>query len=189
MRRIAFTLAEVLITLGIIGIVAAMTIPVLSTKTLKRKIETQLKANYSRIHTTLRFMEYDDGGFYTLKDHDTSATYEWFKNFVLTHLKVSHACYNSAGCWHKSNIVKDLNGQKFVYDLPTGPGLQVVTAVIPDGSYFSFDVWDNPTFLRNKFGITSNSNTVLLIYIDVNGKDKPNIIGKDIYIMGWTEKV
>ena len=28
---------------------------------------------------------------------------------------------------------------------------------------------------------------MLLILIDVNGAVKPNVIGKDIYIMAWTE--
>lgn len=39
----AFTLAEVLITLGIIGIVAALTIPTLLTEHAKRSTVTQLK--------------------------------------------------------------------------------------------------------------------------------------------------
>ena len=38
----AFTLAEVLITLGIIGVVAAMTIPTLISKIGKRQLETQI---------------------------------------------------------------------------------------------------------------------------------------------------
>ena len=37
-----FTLAEVLITLGIIGVVAAMTIPTIMQKITKRKLETQI---------------------------------------------------------------------------------------------------------------------------------------------------
>ena len=41
-----FTLAEVLITLGIIGIVAAMTIPNLIAKNQKRLVETRLKSTY-----------------------------------------------------------------------------------------------------------------------------------------------
>ncbi|MGN0031093.1 MAG: type II secretion system protein [Candidatus Gastranaerophilaceae bacterium] len=184
--KTGFTLAEVLITLGIIGVVAAMTIPTLAAGIQKQKIETQVKADYSVIQRTMRFMEYDDGGFYSLKDHDTAATYEWFKNNILSHLKVSHVCYNQAGCWHKPNVVKDLNGAKFLYDLPAGPGLNVITFVHPNGSYFSLDIWDGLASLKNRFGIDSKVN-VLLILIDVNGAVKPNVIGKDIYIMAWTE--
>lgn len=42
----AFTLAEVLITLGIIGVVAAMTIPVLLVNTTSQKYRSKLKKNY-----------------------------------------------------------------------------------------------------------------------------------------------
>lgn len=40
-KKVAFTLAEVLITLGIIGIVVAMTIPTLMTNIKARKLRTQ----------------------------------------------------------------------------------------------------------------------------------------------------
>ena len=43
MKKFAFTLAEVLITLGIIGIVAALTMPVLIEHHQKQVIETKLK--------------------------------------------------------------------------------------------------------------------------------------------------
>ena len=43
MKIRAFTLAEVLITLGIIGIVAAMTFPILMTKYNYKITETRLK--------------------------------------------------------------------------------------------------------------------------------------------------
>lgn len=46
-RRFAFTLAEVLITLGIIGVVAAMTIPVLVQKYKEQATVTRVKKFYS----------------------------------------------------------------------------------------------------------------------------------------------
>lgn len=44
-----FTLAEVLITLGVIGIVAAMTLPALITRNQNKALEESLKKNYSVI--------------------------------------------------------------------------------------------------------------------------------------------
>lgn len=47
MRRKGFTLAEVLITLSIIGVVAALTIPTISRKFEKQQYISQYKEMYS----------------------------------------------------------------------------------------------------------------------------------------------
>lgn len=52
-KHCAFTLAEVLITLGIIGVVAAMTIPSLITKHQKSVFATRVKQTYSIISNAL----------------------------------------------------------------------------------------------------------------------------------------
>lgn len=60
-KYLAFTLAEVLITLGIIGVVAAMTIPTLISKTQKKEAVTRLKGAYSQIAQAIRMSEADNG--------------------------------------------------------------------------------------------------------------------------------
>lgn len=57
----AFTLAEVLITLGIIGIVAAMTMPTLIQKNNNRVVETRLMKFYSAINQAVKMAEVDYG--------------------------------------------------------------------------------------------------------------------------------
>lgn len=56
-----FTLAEVLITLGIIGVVAAMTMPALIANHRRSVIETSLKKFSSIVSQTYRRMQYDNG--------------------------------------------------------------------------------------------------------------------------------
>lgn len=51
----AFTLAEVLITLGIIGIVAAMTMPVLTGKSKYKEFETRYKVASNLLHNAVNF--------------------------------------------------------------------------------------------------------------------------------------
>ena len=60
-KKAAFTLAEVLITLGVIGIVAAMTLPMLVAKYQKLVATTQLKRIYS-ILTNAELMAIKDFG-------------------------------------------------------------------------------------------------------------------------------
>ncbi len=58
-RQAAFTLAEVLITLGIIGVVAAMTLPVVITNYKRHVLETQFKKAYSLIQNAHLLMQND----------------------------------------------------------------------------------------------------------------------------------
>ena len=66
-----FTLAEVLITLGIIGVVAAMTIPTLNNHLRGKKLESQFKKTYSELNQAAR-------GFYA----DTDMPFRDFQDSV-----------------------------------------------------------------------------------------------------------
>ena len=60
-HKCAFTLAEVLITLGIIGVVAALTLPSLIQKYQDQVLENQLKKTYSTISQGVQKAMADDG--------------------------------------------------------------------------------------------------------------------------------
>lgn len=57
----AFTLAEVLITLGIVGIIAALTIPSLVQKYQIKTTETYIKRFYSNINEAVKLSEIENG--------------------------------------------------------------------------------------------------------------------------------
>lgn len=58
--KLAFTLAEVLITLGIIGVVAALTIPSLINNYKAKRLHTQFLKSYSTVQQVFKKMEADD---------------------------------------------------------------------------------------------------------------------------------
>ena len=61
-KKAGFTLAEVLITLGVIGVVAAITIPGLMSAYQKHVVETRLKQSYSLLSQVVKLatVDYDD---------------------------------------------------------------------------------------------------------------------------------
>ena len=83
-----FTLAEVLITIGIIGVVAAMTIPNLMTKIQKSRLETQLKVTYSVIQQAMKSAEGDGADFQTAFVDNFTANKKWFDEYILPNLKM-----------------------------------------------------------------------------------------------------
>ena len=72
LKHAAFTLAEVLITLGIIGVVAALTMPALIQQQHKLVVETRLKKFYSVINQAITMSEKDNGDklYWTPSDSD-----------------------------------------------------------------------------------------------------------------------
>ena len=58
--KFGFTLAEVLITLGIIGVVAAITIPNLINNYKAKQLRTQFFKSYSVISQAIKLMQSDD---------------------------------------------------------------------------------------------------------------------------------
>ena len=98
-----FTLAEVLITLAIIGIVAAMTIPTLISNHKKKTVETRLAKFYSTMTQAMQLSTVKNGYYTTwenlenqrIEREDGSAYYytanalEWFNKYLISYLKIS----------------------------------------------------------------------------------------------------
>jgi type II secretory pathway pseudopilin PulG len=185
-KILAFTLAEVLITLGIIGVVSAMTIPTLTSNIAKKRTETQIKANVSIIKQALRYSIVEGIDYsYAIADGNTENIKTWFETYFLPYVKINKVCYDSQGCWHKAGVVKSLTGNAPKYENDNGIGGNIVTFQISNGTLF--DVDGNTASDMASFGLDTTSDG-LTFYFDANGEQKPNRIGQDIYIMVWTSQ-
>ena len=60
-RKVAFTLAEVLITLGIIGVVAAITLPTVINKAQSMILKNQFKKAYSTFYNAMKLVQVQNG--------------------------------------------------------------------------------------------------------------------------------
>lgn len=90
-----FTLAEVLITLGIIGVVAALTIPTLIQNYKKREVETSLEKIYSTVNQAIKKAELDYGDYQTWEFGSVDSTIERYFIPYLNVIKVENGtCYN-----------------------------------------------------------------------------------------------
>ena len=91
MKKQAFTLAEVLMTLGIIGVVAAMTLPTLITDFQKRSTATMVKALYSKINQAMQLYIADGnnptGSVIKRKNYTYQDNLEFLKMFIYPYMK------------------------------------------------------------------------------------------------------
>jgi len=163
-----FTLAEVLITLGIIGVITALTMPVLSTA-------TQDKANANRLSSTVTDLENAFGIMLTSEDEDsldnilTSTTL----NAELTpYMKTAGAGGTIAAEYGAASPFKGTNGQAFT--VTADSVLKVRNGAL--------------VFLhKNSTAANADANGNVDRYygdlvIDVNGSTGPNKVNKDLYV-------
>lgn len=80
MKIKAFTLAEVLITLGIIGIVAALTMPTLINSTHGKELDAALKKAYSILQQAIQRMTFEEGLEITWDNYPNNTFAPVFKN-------------------------------------------------------------------------------------------------------------
>ena len=167
-RRAAFTLAEVLITLGIIGVVAAMTMPSLINSTQKQELVAQYKKVYSVLSQAYLMISNDNGG--SLEGVFTSNNdyIDVFSKYIKD-VKTCRTNEEVTRCYLDS--FKSLSG----HVVNTDPGSTLTT---PDGAILLF-LHDSNTCTG-----TRELNKPIdcgRIRVDVNGVKKPNTVGYDIF--------
>ncbi len=185
-RKHAFTLAEVLITLGIIGIIAAMTLPSVVNKYQEQVTVTKVKKFYSLINQAL-LMAIKDNGFVDewdfiendneAEDGEDPLRSNNFFNYFKPYLKISKECGSESGCIG-SGVYKLLKGSNQVnYDNDK----RYYKVILIDGSYMWIrrDVYNPNTLCKGTEGKYSTACGVL--WLDINGKNPPNTIGKDTF--------
>lgn len=178
----AFTLAETLITLGIIGIVAALTMPSLIQKHQEKTTVTALKKFYSTISQAYQMAVTEHGtpdnwGF-TTDDSEKLLTY------IQPYMKFTKICTDGDKC-HSGKITRK-NDYKLNWS-PFNPGSKArYAAITADGMVIGTFVQSNDC--SEQYGNGKLLENVCGEYmVDINGEKKPNTYGKDIFIFHITK--
>lgn len=133
-----FTMAEVLITLGIIGVISAMTIPVLVGNYQKRQTVTRLKKFYSEMNQALILSTLENGDisewdFPTVAWNGEEAI-KFAEKYLIPYLKITKKCGQKPGCMDESfykpqstEIYSQSNNRRGNYLLSNGTGIGILT--------------------------------------------------------------
>ena len=169
MRKRGFTLAEVLITLGIIGVVAAMTIPTLMLNIKAAKLKSQFRKAHSTLLQAYRLMLADEVST-DPRDYTDSITFyrtyiRYFKGATDCGAAVNSSTVKSVlPCYNTSDRkgYKTLNTKVKAYEGRFDDG----QIALPDGSLI----------------LIENYGQRLWVSVDINGyNNKPNIWGVDLF--------
>lgn len=167
-KQVAFTLAEVLITLGIIGVVAAMTIPTIVKKYNEKITVTKVKKMHSILSQAyIMYKAQNETGLGSASRVDPNVTPVEVAQIFLPYLKVAKDCGTTgtecinAGMYKRRDMVNNYVN----YDADTPSGSHFNRVLLSDGS----------TMLFNR------TNNYIQIFYDVNGNKEPNAFGRDLF--------
>ena len=193
-RKAAFTLAEVLITIGIIGIVAAMTLPSLITKYKIHELRTRFQKTNSIVNQALKYTlndlglsDYSDMNLFNLPNGSQASIYEpvykeynqvWEKQFKGAKKLGRQEIMNNMN--HKNVSTHPLFTKTFWGEpadwghlYATSGNLTPTYYLLPDGSLIG---------QIDAFGTCYASCTIATIFFDTNGPYKgPNRYGYDFF--------
>jgi len=173
-----FTLAEVLITLGIIGVVAALTMPSLIAKHQEKERIVRLKKAYSIFSNAVNLakIEHGDPNTWFIEGQPDAPGAQVVYTILKPYLKTIKDCGNKTGCWAAS--LKELDGNPYSYGSINTSTSQWKLLLV-DGMSIGFTVSGDINECVDRYSLTGYECAV--IHIDVNGKAPPNTFGKDIF--------
>ena len=176
LTKFAFTLAETLVVMGIIGVVAALTIPNLNQSTGDREKVAKVKKIYSNLEDAFGRAQAVYG-----------SIDEWFINLpegisknqrladrMTEFMKVSKDCgTDGSGCFH--DVYIDLAGNDAVSPMNWSTHPMVLSA---DGTAIDFSI-NAPAC---DFSNGQLKEICGFLYVDIDGIKGPNTVGKDYFI-------
>lgn len=206
--KTGFTLAEVLITLGIIGVVAAMTLPAIINKVSENILRQQFKKAYNTVSNALvrtyanngfwyecyygesrggTCVEYNDKGiclkYENIYGYDYNSQCSQLFKEMKTILKVIKICDKNA---YANGCIPDMKGFDSIYSekRPDATEDETSSAVAGAGGYKESNIKNN-----NAAWVLSDGTVIgyysglpwKLFWIDINGHKKPNKWGYDIF--------
>ena len=160
-KKSAFTLAEVLITLGIVGVVAVMTMPTVIKNIQHKSLESQFKKSYSQLAQVIEQMRIEYGTL-TYDERDT------FNDFIESKYKKlkTVAAYDDAYINSRKTYSNYTAGKGIRSDCFGTAGWYPKRFISADGSFIA-------TCNHDYYGMN--------ISFDTNGYKGPNKFGYDIF--------
>ncbi len=202
-RLKAFTLSEVLITLVIIGIIAAITVPNIIQSSQNKEFHSKLKKNMAVLDEALRLAQIEEGmtgdntAIFTPSDSN-DRSYESAVRLA-KYLNTLKVCKNrsDSGCYDKYYSIKKAvkehgDGYYITYD----PKI-----ILTDGTIYTVQQYADcesqvPACKQDQYGnclkdedgndimgVVWNKKVCAYLHIDVNGEKGPNKYGSDNFLI------
>lgn len=172
-KKEGFTLAEVLITLVIIGVIAAITVPTLRQGTQKQEYVAGLQKANTVLRQALYQIGINNGS--AVGDYSLYSNHEFIDEFasVTNYIKKGES---KADCFGDTTY-KYFKGD----DVPDNVFLTNKKCLITSDG-MAYMAWRNGMPGGGYLSTEDNQKCLVRIYVDVNGRKKPNKFGVDTFV-------
>lgn len=178
--KFAFTLAEVQVTLAIVGVIASLTIPNLLLSVDSAQTTAKLRKFYSTISQAFTLINNENMGMESLY---TPASFNAPFYAFATKLNVIKSCGSATGCLY-TTATKKYNGLGMAanFELNASPPSTPYSgkAIMTDGAMIIIKNGTDKCTWNSGTGPLLNS-VCGYIVVDLNGANPPNTYGKDIF--------
>lgn len=171
-----FTLAEVLIVLAVIGVVAALTVPNLISNYKKNVAIARLKEAYSLLNNAYKLSVADNGNFLSFrhnKEYTDNLSKQDFDKYFRKYLKITKDCESLISCGYSSdNPFTRINSDE-VYEFVTTSHTRAY--LLSNGMvlfYRDLQYGETGGFAFNN----------IFLSVDINGPSGPNKTGVDLFL-------
>ena len=199
MKLFGFSLSEVLIALVIIGIVAAVSVPVInSTQDLTERV-SRINNAYSVLSSAVDAANGYDAGFgfgAVGSSSSTEATTRWFELFLKPYIHTTKVCYQEKGCWNSMGCVLRYGGANQCLNAnkafpnngnnnSKGMGNNSLTAILNDGTFICVNIPSDSNGTKMDGYPAVSGKLRVHLYFDINGDKGPNMLGEDVFLLYW----
>ncbi|MCM1340002.1 MAG: type II secretion system GspH family protein, partial [Muribaculaceae bacterium] len=179
---------EVLITLGIIGVVAAMTIPNPIMKYQERQTIIKLSKFYATLMNAQRMAESEYGEMISWFSEvsDDGKYGKLFYDRLSKYMNAKTDCGYTPNYFCKRDLYPNKSGYAYKNGLGLNSGFTlggVYGGMLADGTLWGVGQSIEPTLIWGRFG-----GAYAYIYVDINGYSNPNVLGKDAFAFTLSDK-
>jgi prepilin-type N-terminal cleavage/methylation domain-containing protein len=166
-----FSLAEIVVTLAIIGVIASVTIPQLMQSTSKKELSTKLQSAASMLNQAVSKMEIDSGT--VGKGSDWNTITEFWPLFTANLNTIKVCLVGTTDCFPPSTEYTQLSGASYTTDFG-------YSAILANGTLIGYN---NSSGMCTDKGLSTEDTTDCLgrFIVDVNGPKMPNKFGEDTF--------
>ena len=166
-RYFGFTLAETLIAVVVLGILAAITVTSLIKNYQKTQTITKLKKIYSDINQAIDVSVIENGPVDTWQ----GSNQEKIRDYLIPHFKVDEII-TLPEARRRAKKYYEISGKQET-------GLNIIARTVADDRAYALN-------LRNGTQIWIISSSIVITFlVDLNGSKKPNTFGKDVFLMRY----